>query len=282
MDGKTFDLVEFISDLLRRIEEGRQTFRDTQNVRDDFRSICVNRDTASQLSNDLQLMMVSLDEPAKSQVKAEQARQRAEFQVLNDEASRRWPEVNGTTAFIDPFRKDVLLLLERLPLKHEWDVFRQAVGRLDVRDHRCWTDPPANSTLDTLEMRLGEMLELAGGIQSEQVPTSHASRRDRGPNLEVSRQRIELTEKLRGELATIVLELQQPRTLGELQKKFPAFQIWHRLSGPEQEALLKEPIKPKAYAQQLVLRHYGLTSEETLKKDRKKLKRAAENKHPVP
>ena len=39
-------------------------------------------------------------------------------------------------------------------------------------------------------------------------------------------------------------------------------------------------VKPKAYAQRLVLRYFGLTSEETLKKDRKKL-RAAANKHPL-
>jgi len=59
----------------------------------------------------------------------------------------------------------VLLLFKRLPLEPHWDVFHEAVGRLDVRDHGCWTDPPANLDLETLEMRLRGMLDLARGKQ---------------------------------------------------------------------------------------------------------------------
>ena len=147
-------------------------------------------------------------------------------------------------------------------------------------DRGSWKDPPASPALETLEMRLRQMLDLAVQTQPGQVPRSRASRRDRGPNLEICRQRIELEDNLRGELATVVLELRQPTSLSELQKKFPDFQIWRQLSVPEQESLLNEPFKPKAYAQRLVLRYFGLTSEETLKKDRKKL-RAAANKHPL-
>jgi hypothetical protein len=224
--------------------------------------------------------VVSPDDPAQSQAKAELDRQVSEHQKLNDESNRLYLQLTETIAFIGPFNNDVRLLLERLPLKPEWDVYRQAVGRLGVGDRGSWTDSPANSALETLEMRLREMLDLAVQTQPGQVPRSRASRRDRGPNLEICRQRIELEDNLRSELATVVLELQQPTSLSELQKKFPNFQIWRQLSVPEQESLLNEPFKPKAYAQRLVLRYFGLTSEETLKKDRKKL-RAAANKHPL-
>jgi hypothetical protein len=280
MGGKAFDLTETISDLLKRIDEGRKTVKETQNLRDHFARTCADRDKARQLLNELQPKMVSLDEPAKSQAKTEFDRQVSEWQKLDDESSRLSLQVNETIAFIGPFSKDVLLLLERLPLKPEWDAYRQAVGCLNVGFRHSWTDPPADSALETLEMRLREMLDLAGGTQSGQVPRSHASRRDRGPNLEISRRRIELEDNLRSELATVVLELQQPTDLSKLRKKFPDFQIWRQLSVPEQESLLNEPFKSMAYARRLVLRHFGLTSEETLKKDRKKLRTAA-NQHPV-
>jgi hypothetical protein len=280
MGGKTFDLTETISDLLRRIDEGRKTVRETQNFRDHFARTCADRDKARQLVHELQPKMVSLDEPAKSQAKAEFDRQMSESQKLNDESSRLSLQFNETIAFIEPFSKDVLLLLERLPLKPEWDVYRQAVGHLNVGHRQSWTDPPANSALETLEMRLREMLDLARGTPPGQVPRSHASWRGRGPNLEISRRRVELEDNLRSELATVALELRQPTDLSKLRKKFPNFQIWRQLSDPEQESLLNEPFKTTAYARLLVLRHFGLTSEETLKKDRKKLRTAA-NQHPV-
>jgi hypothetical protein len=132
MSGKTFDLTEIISDLLRRIDEGRKTVRETQNVSDDFRRTYANRDKARQLLNELQSKMVSLDEPAKSQAKAEFDRHMSEFQKLDDESSRLSLQLNETIAFIGPFSKDVLLLAERLPLKPEWDAYRQVVGRLNV------------------------------------------------------------------------------------------------------------------------------------------------------
>lgn len=113
--------------------------------------------------------MGSLDEPAKSQAKAEFDHQVAEFQKLLDESILLWPQSNETTAFIDPFSKDVLLLLERLPLEPKWNVYRQAVGCLDVSLYRSWTDPPADSALKTLEMRLRDMLNLAIRTQRGRV-----------------------------------------------------------------------------------------------------------------
>ena len=207
-----------------------------------------DRDKARHILNELQSKMVSLDEPAKSQAKAELDRKSSGFQKLNDESSRHWLQLMETIAFMGPFSKNVLLLLERLPLKPEWDAYRQAVGCLNVADRDSWTDPPANSVLETLEMRLREMLDLAGGTQPGQVPRSHASRRGRGPNLEISRRRIELEEKLRSELATVVLELHQATDLSKLRKKFPGFEIWRQLSVPEQESLLNEPFKTTTYA----------------------------------
>jgi hypothetical protein len=163
MSGTTFDLVATISDLLKRIEAGRKAFRDTQNVRDDFQTTCVSRDKAGQLAEKLQHKMLSSDEPERSQAQAEFDLQMAKFHRLVGESNRQWPLSKETTAFIDPFHKDVLLFLERLPLEPKWKEYRQAVEHLGIGDYGCWADPPANPALDLLEMRLKEMLDLAGG-----------------------------------------------------------------------------------------------------------------------
>jgi hypothetical protein len=275
MGAKPFDLIETISDLLSRIEEGRKAVRESQCISDNFWTAAAKRDKAFQRMNELQVMMASPAEPALSEAKAELARQVPEHGKLVVEADNLWRELTQASGVLGTFSDDVLLLLGRLPLKPEWDVYRQAVGNINVRGRGSWTDPPDNPALGTLEMRLREMLDLAGGQKTAQTPRNHASRQGRGPKLEISRQRVELEDKLCTELATVHFELRQPTSLPELRKKFPDFQIWRRLSAPEQESLLNEAFKPKAYAKRLVLQEFGLTSEETLKKDRKKLKAAA-------
>ena len=169
MGTKTFDLVETISDLLKRIDEGRKTVRETQNVSDNFWRAFANREKADQLVNEMLLKVVPPDEPAQSQAKAELDRQVSERQKLTDESNRLWPRFTETIAFIGPFSNDVSLLLDRLPLKPEWNVFRPAVRHLNVGDRGCWTDPPANTALEALEMRLREMLDLAVRTRRGQV-----------------------------------------------------------------------------------------------------------------
>ena len=169
MGGKTFDLTDAILDLLRRIDEGRKTVSETQNVKDRCMSTFADRDKAGQLVKELQSQMASLDDLAKSQAKAELDRQISEFQKLNDDASSHWREFIETIAFLGPFSRDISLLLERLPLTPEWDAYRQAVECLNMTDRDSWTDPPANGAVETLEMRLREMLDLAIRTERGQV-----------------------------------------------------------------------------------------------------------------
>lgn len=161
MDAKPFDLAGTIADLLRRIDEGRKVVREAKPVSDKFWKAFAKCEDAKQRTNELQRKMVSLDEPAQLKAKAELNRLMSEIPKLTDEKNDLWPQYIERMAFIGPFRKDVSLLLERLPLGPEWDMYRKTCGSLDVRDHGCWTDPPDNSALETLEMRLREMLVLA-------------------------------------------------------------------------------------------------------------------------
>jgi hypothetical protein len=161
MGTKPFDLIETISDLLRRIDEGRKTVRETQHISDNAWRAVANREKAIQRVNELHLKMVSPDEAARREATAELDRQVPEHRKLSDEADDLWRQLTEANGFLSPFSDDVLLLLGRLPLKPEWFLYRQAVGTLDVRGRGSWTDPPDNPALETLEMRLGEMLNLA-------------------------------------------------------------------------------------------------------------------------
>jgi hypothetical protein len=106
--------------------------------------------------------------------------------------------------------------------------------------------------------------------------TAPAQKRGRGPDLETSRERVKLREKLASELAAIREQVRVWTTLANLKGKYPKYEIWKLLSESEQEELLNGGFKPRAYAGHLVLREHGLTSLETLRKDRQKLRKAGE------
>jgi hypothetical protein len=98
----------------------------------------------------------------------------------------------------------------------------------------------------------------------------------RGPDLETSGERIALCDQLSRELATLYPEVKRYTSAERLKTKYPSFRLWEMLSPQEEQELLDEKFKPRAYAQNLTLRHYGLTSLSTLKKHRKKLRAAQE------
>ena len=100
-------------------------------------------------------------------------------------------------------------------------------------------------------------------------------KRERGPNVKLSRQRLELLAQIERELATLFAEIKHYTTVDRLKTRYPDFRVWTILSEREQKELTTTEFKPKAYARTLVLRNYGLTSPEALKKDRAKLRLAA-------
>ena len=97
---------------------------------------------------------------------------------------------------------------------------------------------------------------------------------NRRPDVQTSGERIALCDQLSRELATLYLEVKKHTTVEKLKTKYPRFKLWEILSEYEQHELLDGEFKPRAYADHLTIRHYGLTSTSTLKKDRKKLREA--------
>lgn len=101
----------------------------------------------------------------------------------------------------------------------------------------------------------------------------------RVPDLKLSRERVCLAKTLASELATIKSDVAGFSTPDQLKRKYPDFTLWKHLQPGELKELTDGiAFSPKAYAENLTLRAFGLTSRETLKKDRQKIRQAAESK----
>jgi hypothetical protein len=84
-----------------------------------------------------------------------------------------------------------------------------------------------------------------------------------------------LVDTLQRELAIVKQELKVYCTVDRLKRKHPKFTLWTLIEDSQLKALVDgEEFTPKAYAENLTLMKFGLTSRETLKKDRRKLRTA--------
>jgi hypothetical protein len=105
----------------------------------------------------------------------------------------------------------------------------------------------------------------------------------RTPDLKSSRERLELVDALTRELAAIKLDLRKFCTGNDLKRRHPDFVLWGHISDEElKEIASGTDFRPKAYASNLVLRRFGITSRETLRKDRRKLRKAQETQPKSP
>jgi len=96
----------------------------------------------------------------------------------------------------------------------------------------------------------------------------------RTPDLQSSRERLALVETVARELAIVKNEVKAYCTADGLKRKYPTFTLWTLIENSQVKALVDgDAFTPKAYAENLVLSKFGLTSRETLKKDRKKLRK---------
>jgi hypothetical protein len=97
----------------------------------------------------------------------------------------------------------------------------------------------------------------------------------RKPDFQSSWERLDLVNALAMELATIKQDLRRFYTAEDLKLKHPQFVLWEHLDKAEVKELADgAEFAPRAYAENLTLSRFGITSRETLKKDRKKLRQA--------
>ena len=101
----------------------------------------------------------------------------------------------------------------------------------------------------------------------------------RVPDVKLSRERLNVCNRLARELATIKQALKGYVTPEALRKKYPDLALWEHLADTDLTELIGgTEFTPKAYAENLTLRAFGITSRETLKKDRQKVRAAERTK----
>lgn len=109
----------------------------------------------------------------------------------------------------------------------------------------------------------------------------NVARPRRTPDIQSSRARLALVETLARELALVKQETRKYCSVEGLKGKYPDFNLWTVIEHSQLRELVNgEAFVPKAYAENLVLAKFGLTSRETLKKDRRKLRKAKANATP--
>jgi hypothetical protein len=196
----------------------------------------------------------------------EHAQERNEYQALQDAYRHTQRRISAVTARVRqclvegfPATEDVSDEFETLMIRYSKmevrpDIFISKVRRLIQQ---------ASETISR---------SAVAGLAAGQKPTLRGN--GRGPDLETSGERIALCDQLSRELATLYSEVKKHTTVEKLRIRHPRFKLWDMLSEPEQRELLDGEFKPRGYADNLTIRHYGLTSTSTLKKDRKKLREA--------
>lgn len=114
----------------------------------------------------------------------------------------------------------------------------------------------------------------SSGEKPQAQAAAHPLRPRRTPDIKTSRERIDLVNGLASELALVKQETKAYCTLEMLKRKYPKFRLWTHVQDSQIKELIDgEAFAPKAYAENIVLTKYGFTSRETLKKDRRKLRK---------
>jgi hypothetical protein len=181
--------------------------------------------------------------------------------------------------------RDVVELKEHV-IKKTWDQFLSTSRyRTDLRlgyqkfGAALWDEGWPSVEDCTVEVLASEsrVAEASGFRAAKPRATQSGIRPRRTPDIDSSRERLALVEVLARELAIVKQELKAYCDVQILKRKYPKFTLWTHIEDSQIKALVDgAEFTPKAYAENLTLTKFGLTSRETLKKDRRKLRHATE------
>jgi hypothetical protein len=158
--------------------------------------------------------------------------------------------------------------VKEIAARSKQQIFESQLAALEVHEPKKPVMPDL-----TVEQEAAE-LSPRGKEGSDGRPVQPKTPR-RQPDTKSSLERLDLARKLAAELATLKQAVAGFCTPEDLKRRHPDFLLWGHLSTAEVKEIADgEAFSPKAYAESLTLRHFGLTSRETLKKDRRKLKKA--------
>ena len=173
MSSRTFNLVRALSNLLREIDKFRKKLKVSRKPAKAFGAANARYEAAFARHREMIGMPLPKEERAHRAAEAERNRQFSKVEKLRQNNSDRWEQYTASKGFIGIFQGKLELVLRRLPLTPQWRPFPAEIRRLQLGQPAPWATMPANHDLDTLEIRLKEMIELTRGSANEarsQVP----------------------------------------------------------------------------------------------------------------
>ena len=130
MAAGTFDLADAISKLLVRLRGFRKKLKAAQPIMRQLR-LAIKRNSSA-LEERAVLFSSPLPEqkPERRKAEAQRARLSSKVEKLRQALNDRLNQYQASTAFIGPFQNEVELVLQRLPLKPEWQPFPDVIRSL--------------------------------------------------------------------------------------------------------------------------------------------------------
>ena len=150
--------------------------------------------------------------------------------------------------------------------EHDLKLGNQGVGMIAHGVEQGRDNPTAPQN------RLADAVKETAPTNADTAGSSRKGHRVRGPDKRRHEERVEFEDALILELAAVRDQQNSAPSLEELRKRYPAYKLWAILPQTEQEELLVQEFKPRAYARVLTARKFGV-GEEAIKKSRQILKR---------
>ena len=167
MPRGTFNLIRAISNLLREIGKFRKKLKASRKFAREFRVANARYNAAFEKQSEIMRAPLPEEQPARRVAEAQRNRQFSKVEKLRQKNDNRWKLYTASTGFIEVFLGKVELVLQRLPLTPQWRPFPDEIRRLRIGGLGSWVKMPPNRDLETLEIRLKDMVDLARASANE-------------------------------------------------------------------------------------------------------------------
>ena len=161
MPRGTFNLIRAISNLLREIGKFRKKLKASRKFAREFRVANARYNAAFEKQSEMLRAPLPEEQPARRVAEVQRNQQFSKVEKLRQKNDNRWKLYTASTGFIGVFLGKVELVLQRLPLTPQWRPFPDEIRRLRIGALGSWVKMPPNRDLETLEIRLKGMVDLA-------------------------------------------------------------------------------------------------------------------------
>ena len=162
MPSGTFNLVRELMKLQRAIPGFRRKLKASRPLARKFRATRALYDAAVEKLNKIQQTPLPSDGAALEAERARRERLSSWIERLTKKVlAIRWQRFTASTDFIRTFVEQLGLVLQRLPLTLRWSQFVKEVRKLRLMQLGSWAESLPEQDLETLEVRLKEMVDLA-------------------------------------------------------------------------------------------------------------------------